>query len=213
MSLTQPAAVVVVDIQADFTEYREGSLAVPGTGKDYIELVSNRTREFKERGLPVVATRDYHPADHVSFFTSHPGSQPFQVIRAENREQVLWPPHCVQETPGAEILLPSDLITAVISKGSERMQESYSGFRDDSGRETGLKALLNDLRVTNVVLYGIATDYCVRFTTLHALEQGFAVTVLLGLSRGVMAEGTRAAVEEMKARGAIIVEDGENRPR
>ncbi len=207
MSLKIPAAVIAVDIQADFTEYRNGSLAVPGTGRDYLDLVVRRTREYKERGLPILATRDLHPPDHISFFTSHAGTQPFQEIRIGERNQVLWPPHCVQDSPGAELLLPPDLISFIISKGVERTYESYSAFRDDSGRETGLKALLQDLGVTSFILYGIATDYCVRSTTLHALEEGFAVTVILSLSRGVTADGTRAAVEEIKAKGATIVED------
>lgn len=206
MSLSEPAAVLVVDIQADFTEFRHGSLAVPGTDKEYIDLVVSRTRTYKEQGFPILATRDYHPADHVSFCTMHPGTQPFQTIRIGNRDQVLWPPHCVQDTPGAELLLPQDLITAVISKGDERMQESYSAFRDDAGRETGLKALLHELRTTSIILYGIATDYCVRSTTLHALEEGFRVTVILGLSRGVTKDGTRAAMKEIQARGGTIVE-------
>ena len=73
MSDIRTQAVIVVDVQADFTQYRNGALAVPGTGPDYLEQVVARTREFKEEGLPILATRDYHPADHVSFFTSHPG--------------------------------------------------------------------------------------------------------------------------------------------
>jgi nicotinamidase/pyrazinamidase len=206
MALKMPEAVIVVDIQADFTEYRNGSLAVPGTGKEYIALVTKRTREYKERGLSIVATRDFHPQDHVSFFTNHPGTQPFQKICVGHKDQVLWPPHCVQNSPGAELLLPPDLIAAVVSKGGEREQESYSAFRDDSGRDTGLKAILQELGAKSLILYGIATDYCVRSTTLHALEEGFAVTVVLGLCRGVTADGTQAAVEELKAKGAFIVE-------
>ena len=127
-------AVIVVDVQADFTEYRNGALAVPDTGQDYVENTVEATRNFKNSGLPIFATRDYHPVDHVSFFTSHPGQKALDVIRIGDREQVLWPPHCVQETPGAEILIPPDLITAVISTGDRSEFESYSGFRDDGGR-------------------------------------------------------------------------------
>jgi nicotinamidase/pyrazinamidase len=207
MSLDPGTAVLVVDIQADFTELRNGSLAVPGTDMDYIDLVLSRTQEYKNQGFPIVATRDYHPEDHISFFTSHPGTQPFQLITIEDRDQVLWPPHCVQGTPGVEILLPPELITRIISKGDAAFQESYSGFRDDAGRETGLKDLLKDLGVKHIIVYGIATDYCVRHTTLHALDAGFEVTVMLGLSRGVSPDTTQAAVEEVRARGARVVED------
>lgn len=197
-------AVVVVDVQADFTEYRSGALAVPDTGQDYVEAVTEATRNFKNSGLPIFATRDYHPADHVSFFTSHPGKKPFDVIRIGDKDQVLWPPHCVQDTPGAEILIPPDLITAVVSTGDRSEFESYSGFRDDGGRESGLKRLLQDVGAKELTVYGLATDYCVRATVLHAMEEGFGVTLLAGLSRGITPEGTREALEEMQAAGAKI---------
>ncbi len=199
-------AIIVVDVQADFTEYRNGALAVPGTGPDYLEQVEARTREFKEKGLPILATRDYHPADHVSFFTSHPGKKPLDVIKIRDREQVLWPPHCVQGTSGAEILVPSELITAVISTGNRTEFESYSGFRDDGGNDTGLKDLLEEYSARNLIIYGLATDYCVCATVLHALEENFDVTFLPDLSRGITPEGTRAAIDEMKAAGAKIEE-------
>lgn len=207
MPLSPSTAVLVVDIQADFTEFRDGSLAVPGTDKEYIDLVISRTQKYKNEGLPIVATRDYHPQDHISFFTSHPGKQPFEPVVLKDKEQVLWPPHCVQGTPGVEILLPADLITSIISKGHEVGQESYSGFRDDAGRETGLIDLLRVLGAKHLIIYGIATDYCVRDTTRHALEAGFTVSVIVGLSRGVSPDTTKAAIEEIKALGATIIED------
>jgi len=206
MSDIRTQAVIVVDVQADFTEHRNGALAVPGTGLDYLEQVVARTRKFKEEGLPILATRDYHPADHVSFFTSHPDKKPLDVIRIQDREQVLWPPHCVQGTPGAEILVPPDLITAVISTGNRTDFESYSGFRDDGGHDTGLKGLLEEFGAGSLIIYGLATDYCVCATVLHALEENFDVTFLLDLSRGITLEGTRTAIEEMKAAGAKIEE-------
>lgn len=199
-------AVIVVDVQADFTEFRNGALAVPGTGSDYVEQVVARTREFREEGLPILATRDYHPPDHVSFFTRHPGKKPLDVIRIRDREQVLWPPHCVQGTPGAEILLPPEVITAVISTGNRAEFESYSGFRDDGGHDTGLKGLLREHGTRSLIIYGLATDYCVCATVLHALEENFDVTLLLDLSRGITPESTRKAIEEMRAAGAEMEE-------
>jgi nicotinamidase/pyrazinamidase len=199
-------AVIVVDVQADFTEYRNGSLAVPGTGPDYVKEVIERTREFKDKGLPILATRDYHPADHISFFTSHPGKKPLDVIGLQERKQVLWPPHCVQGTPGADILLPGDLITAVISAGDCTECESYSKFRDDGGHDSGLKGLLEEYGAKRLIFYGLATDYCVHSTVLHALEEHFDVTLLLGLSRGVSPETTYTAIQEMRAAGAKIEE-------
>jgi len=196
----------VVDVQADFTQYRNGALAVPGTGLDYVQEVTVRTREFKEKGLPIMATRDYHPEDHVSFFTSHPGKKPLDVIKIRDGDQMLWPPHCVQGTPGAEILVPADLITAVVSTGDRTEFESYSGFRDDGGRDTGLMNLLEEYGARSLIVYGLATDYCVRATVLHALEENFEVTLLLGLSRGITPETTQEAIEDMRAAGAKIEE-------
>jgi len=206
MSERQPLVVIPVHIQADFTELHSGSLAVPGTGQDYIDSVVAATIEYKQQGLTIVATIDYHPPNHVSFFTNHPGAKPFEVIRVGQVDQVLWPPHCVQGTPGARILVPRDLIDTVIETASDPIFDGYSGFRDDGGRETGLKRALLDLGAKKLIVYGLATDYCVRGTVLHALEEGFEVTLRLGLCRGIAADGTRSAVEEMTAAGAMIAD-------
>jgi len=197
--------VIVVDFQADFTECRNGALAVPDTAQGYVEEVIASTRAYKEQGHPILATRDHHPPDHISFYTRHKGKQPFDVIEVSGRKQVLWPPHCVQGTDGARILLPSELITAVVSTGDDADFESYSGFRDDAGRETGMKTLLEGMGATELIVYGLAIDYCVRATVLHAREEGYAVALITRLSRGITPEGTRAALEDMKAAGAVIV--------
>ncbi|MBI5250254.1 MAG: isochorismatase family protein [Desulfomonile tiedjei] len=204
MNVSKARAVIVVDVQADFTQYCSGALAVPDTGRDYVAATIKATKDFKKSGLPILATRDYHPADHISFFTSHPGKKPLDVIRIGDRDQVLWPPHCVQDTPGAAILIPSELITAVVSTGDRSEFESYSGFRDDGGRDTGLKELLEKVGARNLIVFGLATDYCVKATVLHALEDGFRVTLVSGLSRGITPEGTEAALAEMEAAGAEI---------
>jgi nicotinamidase/pyrazinamidase len=204
MTNNKQCAVIAVDVQADFTEYRDGSLAIPGTDAAYVEHVINRTREFKDRSLPIIATRDYHPPDHVSFYTNHPGTKPLDVITTEGRRQALWPPHCVQGTPGADILIPEDLLTQVVSTGTHSRFESYSGFRDDGGNDTGLKAILDSYGVKELIIYGLATDYCVRATVLHALEEKYRVKLLLDLSRGVNPDTAAAAIEEMKAAGAQI---------
>lgn len=196
--------IVVVDFQADFTEARTGALAVPGTDEDYIKRVISMTRSFKEKGLPVFATRDYHPADHISFHTSHTGKKPFEVMKTQSGTQVLWPPHCVQGTSGAEILLPAELITEVISTGDRKDFESYSGFRDDGGRETGLKRLLDERRINSLIIYGLATDYCVRSTVLHALDEKYKVKFLSALSRGITPEGINSSLEEMRVAGAEV---------
>ncbi len=201
-----PLAVIAVDVQADFTEVRNGSLSVPGTDQEYVDRVIARTSSFKAEGIPIIATMDHHPQDHVSFHTSHPDAKPLDVVRIGDIEQVLWPPHCVQGTPGSEILIPENLITRVVRKGIRKEHDCYSGFRDSGGNETGLHAVLQGRGSTRLVVYGLATDVCVRETVLHALEGGFQVTVLLSLCRGVTAEGTKAAVEEMREKGATFEE-------
>lgn len=198
--------VLVVDIQGDFTEWKKGSLAVPGTDEAYVGEVIQTTRRFREAGYPVLATQDWHPADHVSFYTGHPGKKAFATISLEGREQVLWPPHCVQDTAGAALLIDPDLFEAVVRKGTNREYDSYSGFEDDGGRRTGLDRELEKRKTDRIILYGIATDYCVRATTLHGLGRGYAVTVVAPLCRGVAPETTEKAWAEMRAAGAVIVE-------
>jgi nicotinamidase/pyrazinamidase len=107
-AMTQEKAkigVIVVDVQGDFTKLKKGSLAVEGTDEAYIKAVEENTKKLKEAGYPIFATQDWHPANHASFFTNYKGQKAFDVIKLHEKDQVLWPPHCVQKTPGAEILL------------------------------------------------------------------------------------------------------------
>lgn len=196
--------MVLVHFQADFTELHQGTLPVPGTGKEYVDFVVKRTTERKAAGIPIVATRDWHPPDHVSFASNYPDRKPFEVIRIGERDQVLWPEHCVQESPGAQILVPSELITTTVSSGYEREHESYSGFRSDGGTDTELKAVLDGLGAEELIIYGLATDYCVRATVIDALEHRYSVVLDLGLCRGITEEGIRASVDEMARVGAQI---------
>jgi nicotinamidase/pyrazinamidase len=198
--------VLVVDMQADFTEWKKGSLAVPATDEGYVREVVQATRRFREAGYPVLATQDWHPADHLSFYTSHAGKKALEAISLEGREQVLWPPHCLQGSAGAALLIDAVLFEAVIRKGMHRNHDSYSGFEDDGGRGTGLDRELEKRKTTRIILFGIATDYCVRATTLHGLGRGYAVTVVASLCRGVAPETTEKAWAEMRAAGAVIVE-------
>jgi len=90
--------VIVVDVQGDFTSWKNGSLACNSTDKAYVDEVVDATKAFSKKGYLVFATQDWHPADHMSFFSNHPGKKPFEAIKIEGRTQVLWPPHCVQGT-------------------------------------------------------------------------------------------------------------------
>ena len=202
---TENTGVIVVDVQADFTELKSGSLAVPGTNADYIRAVQRSTRQFSRQGMRIYFTQDWHPPEHVSFFTNNPGTEPLQVKEIDGRPQVMWPPHCVQNSPGAEILITSDGPCRTVRKGMDPQYDSYSGFADDGGAKTELDRLLQKDRVQKVVVYGLATDYCVKATAIDAIEAGYEVDLILDLCRGVSPDTTLSAIEEMEAKGVTIV--------
>jgi len=199
--------IIVVDIQGDFTKLKNGSLAVDGTDEAYIKAVEENTKKLKETGYPIFATQDWHPANHASFFTNHKGKKAFDVIKLHGKSQVLWPPHCVQKTPGAEILLDKKLFTAVVKKGMDSKYDSYSGFQDDGGKKTALDKLLKKEKIDKLVVYGIATDYCVRATALDAVAAGYKVIMIKNLSRGVAPDTSQKAIDEMKAKGIAVLDD------
>ncbi len=199
--------VIVVDVQGDFTKLKNGSLAVDGTDEAYVKAVEENTKKLKEAGYPIFATQDWHPANHASFFTNHQGKKAFDVIKLHGKDQVLWPPHCVQNTPGAEILLDKKLFKAVVRKGMDPQYDSYSGFQDDGGKKTEMDKLLKKEKINKVVIYGIATDFCVKMTALDAAAAGYKVIMIKNLSRGVAPDTSQKAIEEMKAKGIIVLDD------
>jgi nicotinamidase/pyrazinamidase len=113
----------------------------------------------------------------------------------------------VQNTPGAEILLDKKLFKAVVRKGMDPRYDSYSGFQDDGGKKTDLDKLLKKDGIKKVILYGIATDYCVRATALHAIDAGYKVIVIRNLCRGVAPDTSQKAIEEIKAKGVVVLDD------
>ena len=199
--------VIVVDIQGDFTKVKNGSLAVDGTDEAYIKAVEENTKKLKEAGYPIYATQDWHPKNHASFFTNHKGKKAFDVIKLHGKDQVLWPPHCVQNTSGAEILLDKKFFKAVVKKGMDPQYDSYSGFQDDGGKKTDMDKLLKKDKINKVVVYGIATDYCVRATALDAAAAGYKVIMIKNLSRGVALDTSQKAIDEMKAKGIVVLDD------
>ncbi len=205
-------AVIAVDVQGDFTEAANGSLAVPGTDQAYLEKVSDATKALRAGGFRIIATQDYHPRDHVSFYTRHPGKSALDMIEIQGRPQVLWPPHCVQKTPNAEVLLDARLLSRVIPKGTRPDFDSYSGFYDDGGDATGLLDVLTDWKITGLIVYGLATDYCVRATVMDAVREGFRVILLKDLCRGVDRHTTTSALSEMETAGVRILDSRINFP-
>jgi len=204
---TGKIGVIVVDIQGDFTKFKYGSLAVEGTDEAYITAVEENTKKLKAAGFPTYATQDWHPKNHASFFTNHKGKKAFDVIKLHGKDQVLWPPHCVQKTPGAEILLDKKLFKAVVKKGMDPRYDSYSGFQDDGGKKTELDKILKNDKIKKLIVYGIATDYCVRATALDAAALKYKVVLIKNLCRGVAPDTSQKAIEEMKAKGVVILDD------
>ena len=204
---TEKIGVIVVDVQGDFTKFKNGSLAVEGTDEAYVKAVDENTKKLKAAGYPVYATQDWHPPNHVSFFSNHEGKKAFDVIQHRGKDQVLWPPHCVQKTPGAEVLLDNKLFKAVVKKGMDSEYDSYSGFQDDGDKKTEMDGMLKKDGIKKVVVYGIATDYCVRATAMDAAAAGYKVIMIKNLSRGVAPETSQKAIDEMKAKGIVILDD------
>lgn len=195
-------ALVVVDVQNDFCP--GGALAV--TAGDQVVSYINRIRDQ----FPlVVYTQDWHPADHASFASNNPGMQVGAVKRVGDSDQIMWPDHCVQGSPGAEFHPQLDKRPGdpVFRKGQLRDVDSYSGFLDnDRRRETGLREYLVQQGVREVTVVGLAQDYCVKFTVLDACRFGLAVTVPREGTRAVnLAPGDEArAYQEMEAAGAEV---------
>lgn len=194
--------VIVIDLQGDFTEWKRGSLAVPGSDEDYVRDVENATRRLKEFGIPVLGTQDWHPPDHVSFATSHAGKGPFDTVSVDGKLQVLWPPHCVQGTENARIVMDNNLFLAVVKKAQDPMTESYSAFQ--AGGE--LERILRVNGIGGVIVYGLATDYCVRATSLDLAAAGYLVVVIEDLCRSVSRDTAAAAVDEMRREGVRVVD-------
>jgi nicotinamidase/pyrazinamidase len=177
----------------------------------------DETIEIANRLLPhfatVAATQDWHPANHGSFAANHPGKQPYEMIDLHGLMQVLWPAHCVQNTPGAELRgdLDRSRITEVFQKGTDPAVDSYSGFFDNGKRKaTGLAEWLRSRWVQQVYVMGLATDYCVRATAMDARSLGFDVWVVQDGCRAVEVkpgDGDRA-IAELRGAGCAIVESG-----
>jgi len=197
-------ALILVDIQNDFLP--GGALAVPDG--DAVIPVANA---LQARFPLVVATQDWHPANHGSFAANHPGKNVFEQIELNGLPQTLWPVHCVQNTPGAALapVLQQDRIAKVFQKGTDPGIDSYSGLFDNGRRKsTGLAEWLKEKEVDEVFVCGLATDYCVKFTALDAVQCGFKTWVIEDASRGVnlRSDDVKNAIAEMKRAGVGIVQ-------
>jgi nicotinamidase/pyrazinamidase len=198
-------ALVIVDVQNDFCP--GGALPVPDG--DQVVPIINRIQPAFDL---VVATQDWHPADHGSFAANHPGCCAGQEIVLAGLPQMLWPIHCVQGTPGAELhpRLDRSRIARVFRKGTDPSVDSYSGLFDNGRRRsTGLGDYLTQQGVTEVYVCGLATDYCVKFTALDAVDLGFKTHLVEAACRGVELHpgDIQRAVDEMRGRGVAIMRE------
>jgi nicotinamidase/pyrazinamidase len=197
-------ALLLIDIQNDFLP--GGRLAVPA-GDEIIPLVNELQPQFDL----VVATQDWHPAGHQSFASSHAGRSQFEEIDLHGLPQMLWPDHCTQASDGAALAptLSAERIEAIFRKGMNPEIDSYSAFFDNGHRKsTGLANYLHGRGVTEVVVAGLAADYCVYYSALDALAAGFATSVVLDATRAISAEGWATAQADLQAKGAHLVRHG-----
>jgi len=196
-------ALVLVDLQYDFCP--GGALAV-ATGDATIAVARRVMPHFET----IVATQDWHPADHKSFAVNNPGKQVGELGELGGMPQVMWPAHCVQGSRGAELHgeLDRARITGVFHKGTDPMIDSYSGFFDNGhAKATGLGDWLNSRGVGELYVLGLATDYCVKFTVLDALQLGFAVWLVEDGCRAVnlAPDDGEHAIAAMREAGATVI--------
>ncbi len=195
-------ALIVVDIQNDFCP--GGALAVP-RGDEVVPIVNRLAEAFRH----IVLTQDWHPRGHLSFASSHPGRKAYETVTVSYGPQVLWPDHCVQQTPGAEFHrgLQVPQANLVLRKGMNPAIDSYSAFyENDRKTPTGLGGYLRERGVTRVFLAGLAFDFCVRYSAEDAQRENFAVVVVEDACRGIDVGGSvDATAASLKSLGIASV--------
>ncbi len=205
--MIKESALIIVDVQNDFCpggalEVKEGDKVVP-----VINKISNRFYK-------VIATQDWHPENHLSFASNHPGKKVQDIIDLNGIQQVLWPVHCVQGTKGADFHPELDLrpVDLIIRKGTNPQIDSYSAFfENDKKTSTGLEYYLKGLGIKKVFLTGLATDYCVFFSAMDSVKLGFETYVIIDATRGVdFPEGNiEKSLKAMKEAGIKIINSGD----
>lgn len=195
-------ALLIVDVQNDFCP--GGALEVP-EGDKVVPVINSLLSHFDD----VIQTQDWHPAGHHSFASSHEQKEPFDTIEMDYGNQVLWPDHCVQGSKGAEF--HSDLETlksqVIIRKGFRKEIDSYSAFyENDKKTKTGLTGYLKTRGIDTLYVVGLATDFCVKWSVLDGIKDGFTLYVIEDAVRGIDMDGSvDTAWQEMKEAGAVTV--------
>jgi nicotinamidase/pyrazinamidase len=196
-------ALLITDVQKDFLP--GGSLEVSESDK-IIPVINNLLPKFNL----IIAIKDWHPANHGSFASNHKDHQPGDIIELEGLEQILWPDHCIQGSPGAELSprLNQSVIQRVFFKGTDPKIDSYSAFFDNGHRKhTELHNYLREKGVTRLFVTGLAADFCVFFTVKDALQLGYETYLVTDATRGVniKPEDTENALAEMRSKGAKLI--------
>ena len=194
-------ALVIIDVQNDFLI--NGSLEV-SSANDVIEPINEIIKNY----ALVVATKDWHPLDHVSFVSNHPGKKIGDVVKVNNLDQILWPEHCVQESKGSDFptTLNFETINKIIYKGTNSLIDSYSGFYDNGKiHSTGLSDYLKENKVTSIDYVGLVTEYCVKFTVFDSIKEGFKSRVILKGIKGINLEESNKALKEMRSKGIELL--------
>jgi nicotinamidase/pyrazinamidase len=205
------SALLVVDIQPDFLP--GGALPVQ-RGDEILEPIADLMRSGRF-GLQV-ATQDWHPPDHISFASRHPGKAPYDRMELYGHEQILWPDHCIQGTPGAQLRggLPWERVDAVVRKATDPAVDSYSAFRNNwnaAGERppTGLAGYLRDRGIEAVTICGLARDFCVKWSAEDAIRAGFRARVLWDLTRSIYSEADEENERSLRELGVEILESGD----
>ncbi|PIE49788.1 MAG: nicotinamidase/pyrazinamidase [Flavobacteriales bacterium] len=198
-------ALLLIDIQNDFMP--NGSLGVP-FGNEIVSVVNNIIQKFDV----IVATQDWHPKNHGSFASNHPGKKPFEQGSLAGLPQTLWPDHCIKGTKGAEFHSDLDTkpISAIFRKGTDPKIDSYSGFYDNAKRKsTGLKGYLKEKGITELYFTGLAADICVYYSIQDALEAGFNCIVIEDGVKALDLKKYQQQIKELKEKNVHFVSSTE----
>lgn len=197
--------LVIIDVQNDFMP--GGALAVP-EGDKIVSLINKLQEKFDL----VIATQDWHPEKHASFATTHENAKEFEVINLEGIQQVLWPEHCIRNTSGAEFHpdLKTGKIESIFRKGTDISIDSYSGFYDNAHlKSTGLSGYLKEKKAKELYFVGLAAEYCVKFSILDALDEGFSATLIEDGTRALSDDAFKKAKQDILDKGGKIIDSSE----
>jgi nicotinamidase/pyrazinamidase len=201
MHTTSTDVFLVIDVQNDFCP--GGALAVAG-GDEVTEPILRIAPRFEH----IILTQDWHPANHSSFASAHPGKKPYEQIEMPYGAQTLWPNHCVQGTVGADFHPKLDLPQSelILRKGFRREIDSYSAFfENDRATPTGLAGYLRERGLTRVFLAGLAYDFCVGYSALDARRLGFEAIVIRDACRAIDLSGSVSRIEAEFAQTEVIL--------